>query len=194
MNWKIIFNPFSKFSEIQLLIFGVLITFLGSFIGSHFGVIFDGVFDVHVYEISIIKGILVNLINVFSVFILFLILGKIINSKTRIIDILNVSLISRLPIYLVGIFANNSKMNSITEDLMKGINEPEKLNLPTADLIFIMIFSSTMMIFLIYSIVLMVFGFKTATNIKKWQHYVFFAIAIVAAEIISKILISNIIL
>ena len=194
MNWKIIFNPFSKFSEIQLLIFGVLITFLGSFIGSHFGVIFDGVFDVHVYEISIIKGILVNLINVFSVFILFLILGKIINSKTRIIDILNVSLISRLPIYLVGIFANNSKMNSITEDLMKGINEPEKLNLPTTDLIFIMIFSSAMMIFLIYSIVLMVFGFKTATNIKKWQHYVFFAIAIVAAEIISKILISNIIL
>ncbi|UOE40633.1 hypothetical protein MTP09_12095 [Chryseobacterium suipulveris] len=191
MNWKLFFNPFEKFSEIQLLVFGIIITILGSFIGSSLGVIYDGVFDVHVYQTTFAKAILVNFINILSVFVPLLILGKIINSKTRIIDILNVSLISRFPIYIAGLLANNEKMNGITENILKEINTPEKLQIPTTDLIYLMVFSSLMMILLVYSIVLMFSGFRTATNVKKWQHFIFFAIAIIVAELISKVTIGS---
>ena len=191
MNWKLFFNPFEKFSEIQLLVFGIIITILGSFIGSSLGVIYDGVFDVHVYQTTFAQAILVNFINILSVFVPLLILGKIINSKTRIIDILNVSLISRFPIYIAGLLANNEKMNGITENILKEINTPEKLQIPTTDLVYLMVFSSLMMILLVYSIVLMFSGFRTATNVKKWQHFIFFAIAIIVAELISKVTIGG---
>ncbi len=59
------------------------------------------------------------------------------------------------------------------------------------ELISIMAVSSILMIFLIYAIVLLVNGFRTATNLKKWQYYIYFAIALIIAEVLSKVLINN---
>lgn len=191
MNWKLIFNPFSKFTEQQLLWVGILATFAGCTIGYYFQVVFDGALDVHsISEITFWEGMKILLIDIFSVVLLLFILGKIINSKTRIIDILNTVLISRIPLYILGIFANNSKMNEITETLIENIDHPEKMQLQTSDMMIMMIFSVFSLLFLAYHIVLLVFGFKTATNTKKWQHFVLFTLILLIAEMLSKFLLT----
>lgn len=189
MNWNIIFNPFEKFSEKQLLIFGIILSILGSFLGFYFGVIYDGYLDVHIYEVTLIESLLHNAINILSMFIGLYVLGKIFNSKTRIIDILNAVLIARFPLYILGIFANNQKLNSITDQLIEGINDPQKIQINTADLFFITAFSIFSLVLLVYVIVLLVNGFRTATHAKKWQHFLYFAIALILGEILSKYLI-----
>lgn len=191
MNWKIIFNPFAKFSEISLLIFGLVITLVGSWIGAYFGVIYDGVLDVHVSEISFLESLKFNFINVVSVFIFLFGLGKLVNPKSRLIDILNTVLISRIPIYIIGILINFFQLKNFSENVTKGNLDLENLPFDTADLVLLMIFTLISFAFLAYKITLLVFGFKTATNAKKWHHWLFFAIAILLAEILSKFLISS---
>ena len=188
MNWKIIFNPFEKFSEITLLIFGIIITLIGSWISYHFGVIFDGIFDAHISEITFGQSLLTNIFNIISVVIVLFILGKIINPKTRFVDIINIAMISRIPIYILGIFTNNEKMNSITDKLINGINNPKTIPISSEELALLLIFSVVGLMAIAYMIVLLVFGFRTATNVKKPQHWVFFAFALIVAEIISKFL------
>lgn len=134
MNWKIIFNPFEKVSEKILLTFGITLTILGSFTGFYFGVIYDGYLDVHVYAVTFLESLLHNTTNLLSMFICFFILGKILNSKTRIIDVLNTVLIARIPLYTLGIFANNEKINSITDQIIEGVNDPQKVQITTTEL------------------------------------------------------------
>lgn len=186
MNWKIIFNPFSKYSETQLLIAGIVITILGSLVGSHFDVSFDGVLDVHVNENTFLSSVTENLINIFSVIAVLFILGKIINSKTRFIDILNMTMLSRIPLYLLGTITNNSKINDITQKIIDSIDYPQKMNLLPEEMAILAVFTVVSFLMMAYFIVLLIFGFKTATNTKKWQHWIFFAVTIILAEIISK--------
>lgn len=191
MNWKIIINPFSKIPEIQLLVFGIILLILGSFIGYYFEVSYDGIFDVHISKPTFWESFLENSINVVSLLILLFVLGKLINSKTRIIDIVNISLVSRFPIYILGLFANNSKMNEISEKLIENIDHPEKLPIDTGEMIFLLMFSFVSLWLLAYFIILLVNGFRTATNIKKWQYWILFLTVLIIAEFISKFLINQ---
>lgn len=190
MNWKTIFNPFSKFTEIQLLIFGTVLTILGSFIGYYFGVTYDGVLDVHVYQNSFIDNVLENIINIFFLFAVLCPLGKFINPKTRIVDILNAVLISRVAIYIVALFTNNTRMEEINTRIIENIENPEKMNLQGSDMAILSAYAVVSLLMLAYFVTLLVFGFKTATNLKKWQHWLLFGIAIIFAEIISKSLVT----
>src|SRR5690606_25658720 len=114
------------------------------------------------------------------------ILGKIINSKTRFIDILNMTMLSRIPLYLLGTITNNSKINDITQKIIDSIDYPQKMNLLPEEMAILAVFTVVSFLMMAYFIVLLIFGFKTATNTKKWQHWIFFAVAIILAEIISK--------
>lgn len=189
MNWKLFFNPFSKFSEKALLISGILFLVVGSFIGYYFGVTYDGIFDVHISTVTLIESLTENVINVVILSLLLFIAGIIINSKTRIIDVLNVALISRFPIYLAGLFANNQRISEISEQLMDSVHQETPASVSSSDMMILMLFSAVLILLLAYQLMLMVFGFKTAVNARKWQHWLFFAFALIAAEVISKAII-----
>ena len=191
MNWKYLFNPFVKFSEISLLIVGLISIVIGSFIGNYFSVTFDGIIDAHSASRSFLSSLKENLINVILVFIVLSILGKIINSKTRLIDILNISMIYRIPLYLSGLLINNPILKSVSDQVAANIDTPQNIKFEALELVAILAISSVLILLVIYSIVLLVKGFKTATNLKKWQHYVFFALAFILAEVFSKIIINN---
>ncbi|ODS87698.1 MAG: hypothetical protein ABS44_10495 [Chryseobacterium sp. SCN 40-13] len=189
MNWKLFFNPFSKFSEKALLISGILFLVVGSFIGYYFGVTYDGIFDVHISTVTLIESLTENVINVVILSLLLFIAGIIINSKTRIIDVLNVALISRFPIYLAGLFANNQRISEISEQLIDNVHQETPASVSSSDMMILMLFSAVLILLLAYQLMLMVFGFKTAVNARKWQHWLLFAFALIAAEVISKAII-----
>lgn len=190
MIWKTFLNPFAKFSELTLLVAGLMIFAAGVLIASYCGVIFDGVFDVHVAALDTKQNFLILLVDVACIFVLLLALGKFINKKTRVIDILNTSLVSRLPIHILGLFTNNVAMDTINEKILKSIEQPEHLDFSFSEMAILIGFSILSMLFLAYFIILLVNGFRTATNAKKWQHFVLFAMFLIIAEIISKSIIS----
>ncbi len=191
MNWKYIFNPFLKLSEISLLIVGLISIVVGSFIGNYFSVTFDGIIDAHVAHTSFVTSLKENLINVILVFTVLSILGKLINSKTRLIDILNISMVYRIPLYLSGLLINNPILKSVGDKVAANIDSPQNIKFEALELVAILAISSVLILLVIYSIVLLVKGFKTAINLKKWQHYILVAIALIAAEVFSKIIINN---
>jgi hypothetical protein len=191
MNWQIILNPFIKFSEKQLLIVGISSTIAGSIIAFMIGVTFDGLLDVHLNpEITFLDSLLENCILITLITLLLFGFGKIINAKTRFIDILNSSLLFRIPFYFSALLTSIPFVKKIEEEVLKNINSLDKINLQTTDLIGILVVSILSIVLLIYAITLLFQGFKTATNAKKVVHYIVFGILILLGEVLSKILLS----
>ncbi len=193
MNWKTLFNPFEKYSEKTLLIFGIVATFSGSFLGYLMKARFDGIVDMHlVKNIKWNEPLVDNIINVLVLFVLFFAFGKMINSKTRAVDILNVSLICRIPIYLVSLTNLGGILEKSTQNMMDKIDFENLNNIPQfelSDMIIILVFSVVMILLLIYMIVLFWKGFRTATNSKGAKNIIIFIVLFIIAEILSKYLI-----
>lgn len=191
MIWKYIFNPFLKYSEKTLIIIGIISIMLGSLCGSYFRVSFDGIFDAHLSaSITFLDSLKENLINVFVVFILLSILAKILYKKSRIIDILSLSMIYRIPIYLMTLFISNPMLASVNDKIMKDIENPVNIDFSIWEMTVLAGVSIVTIVLLVYAIVLLTNGFKTATNLKKWQNYIWFAAALIIGEIVSKMLIN----
>lgn len=194
MNQKIVFNPFEKHSEITLLIFGLTLTILGSFIGYLMKARFDGIIDMYLVEnISLIEPFLDNLLNTLSLFVLFFILGKSINKKTRWVDILSASIIARIPFYILPLFNIGGFLEKITERLLESI-DLENLNSPPAisisDMLTMLLFAGIGIVCLCWFIALFWNGFRVATNTKGTKNIILFVIMLIVAEVISKFLIA----
>ena len=192
MNWQLVFNPFSKFNEKQLLLFGLIITGIGTLAGYYSNVSFNGVLDMHLINQTSLKRVLIeNSINISTISITLFILGKILNAKTRTIDILSTGLWYRLPIYLVSLMSVFFLPKNLAESVSKNAGSPEKIFDQPLEILSLATFALGSLVFIAYSIVLLTNGFKTATNTKKWQHFVAFGFAILIAEAISHIIISK---
>lgn len=190
----IIFNPFERYTENKLLIFGILITLIGSYLGYLFQGRFDGVIDLHfVPSTTLLDPLIDNLINIILLFILLFILGKYINSKTRVIDILTPVMIARLPFYLLTFSNYQNFISDVSEKLIASIDMqkmPTDLNIDTSDMIITILFAGLSILFLVWFIVLLFNGFKVATNSRGIKNNLLFAGAIIFAEIISKIILT----
>lgn len=196
MNWQTIFNPFSKFSERTLLIGGLLITILGTIIGYYCNASFNGVLNMQIstnaQQTTLSKTTVENIINILTISIVLFITGKILNAKTRIIDIINTALWYRLPLYICSIFGLILIPKKINKNFLKNIKKPEQIFENEANIILILVFGIIILLLLAYCITLLTNGFKTATNIKRGQHFVVFAFSILIAEILSVIILLKI--
>ncbi|ENA1815346.1 hypothetical protein ABF174_001980 [Flavobacterium psychrophilum] len=115
--------------------------------------------------------------------------GKYINKKTRLVDVLITVLISRIPLYFCTLFNINNKSYSIGNKILE-LAVSKKINtLNTNDIGFILFQSIILIIALIWFISLLYNGFKIATNSKETKHTLLFILAIIIAEITSKIII-----
>jgi len=95
---KIIINPFEKFTEVQLFILGLALTIGGSLLSYLLKCRVDGVLHIGAgINVTIAQSFIDSGIATFSLFIVFYVLGLVINKKTRLIDILNTVLIGRSP-------------------------------------------------------------------------------------------------
>jgi hypothetical protein len=192
MNWSILLNPFTKFSEKQLLGFGLGTLSLGSFLATVFGVTFDGAIDVHLQpDMTFLLSLKENAITILLLTILLFALGKIINAKTRLIDILNASLLFRIPFYLSAALVAIPAVKAIEESLLKNAQNMPGFNLKATDIVILLCLTGAIIVLLIYAIALLFNGFKTATNVKQTAHKVYFGIAILLAEIFCKIILSS---
>ena len=184
---KLLFNPFEKFDARALLFTGLLVTVLGSLLGYTYNARFDGVLDLHFSaDVKYVEPFSDNVFNIAFLFIALYIFGRIINKKIRPIDIFATAMIARLPLYLVC-FANVD--GKLFVEAAKALeNGPNALSANPADLMVVAVMGLLMIPFLIWYIALLYNGFKVAVNAKTAKHNLLFALALIIAEILSKIL------
>lgn len=191
MNWKTIFNPFERFDDKVLLGVGIVATALAILTGYWTGTYFSSIYRINSLDKVTVQAVAVpTLISfVFAIVVLF-ILGKILNSKTRFIDIVNTVLISQL---LLVLLQATDRLSFVKESQKKVIAHQTHPSdpLPVVDIAVTLSMASFAIIILIYSITLYYNGFKTATNIKKWQHIVLFAAVSLIMTLVCQILLSK---
>lgn len=186
MNWKTIFNPFGKFDDIHLLIVGTVF-----FTINFFGCFYSGMINDSIFHLSMLDDnqtiwdiVQVNSISYSLAIVILFVLAKFINRRARIIDIINTVLISQIPLIVTMPmmalpFYKEANTNITT-------NAGNVASLSVTDLAIVSIGACVTLPFLVYSFVLYYNGFKTATNIKKWQHIVAFVIVSFFITIVSQ--------
>jgi hypothetical protein len=181
------FNPFQRFSHNVLLGFGILITILGSLLAFAFNGRYDGILDLHfVNKVEMHQPFLDNLLNIVITTIFLFLLGKKLYKKTRIIDILNAVMISRIFIYLSCFFNIGNFISDIADKVLEHFPEiPMDINMFwLAGFAIVQVF--IMVIYIIY----MYMGFKLAINSKKSIHILYFLLTLLSSEVLLKILFS----
>jgi hypothetical protein len=183
---KILLNPFEKFSEKQLFVFGILFLLIGSFLGYQFNALFDSILHLSFPDnISFINHLLQNIILTLILSLFLYAFGIYFNSKTRYIDILNVSLIARIPFYLTTLANINDASSTISNKLLESLNDLKSTSISTQDYSFLIATSILSLVCIIWLAVLLWNGFKTATNAKTTKQIVLFILVILVANFIS---------
>lgn len=189
---KQLYNPFELYSERQLLIFGLVMTLIGSFLGYSFNGRFDGIIDFHLLEsVTFFEVVLDNFFNTVLLTTLLFITGKLINSKTRFVDVLNASLLARIPFYILPFFNFNNVMYDVSNRTYDIMVAGSFNAISTPDIILLMLFSFVAICTLIWFSLLLWNGFKVATNAKGIKNIILFIFTILAAEVVSKYIITT---
>lgn len=184
-----LFNPFEKYQERNLLFFGIINFVITSILAIKLNIRFDGIIDIHIIEkVLWYQPIVDQLINIFLLTTTLFILSKIYNNKTRIVDVLNSVLVARIP-FLISIFMiSNKTMNSISEKLLKNINNPEKIQLNNLDLTILLVISTMLILILVWFFILLWNGFKVATFAKGNKIAIGFITVFIVTFIISNLI------
>lgn len=188
MNWKNIFNPFERFDDKQLLIAGLLTVAAAIFTGYWTDSFFSSIYKINGLEKTSLQAVAIPTLASFTLAIVILfILGKILNNKTRFIDIVNTVLISQMSLVILQAFTGISYISRAQEHVISYQTDPAG-PFPVLDFIVMLSMASFVIMVLIYSITVYYNGFKTATNIKKWQHIVLFGVVSLIMTIVCQIL------
>lgn len=193
MNWKTIFNPFERFDEKLLLFVGIIAVILSIVAGYWTDTSFTSIYRISSIENASFKIIaLSTLLSFLYAIIVLFILGKILNRKTRIIDIVNTVLISQLFLILLQFAGKISSLKLAGKSVVNYETNPSG-TFPFLDFLIMISMTIISITTLIYSVTLFYNGFKTATNIKKWQHIVLFCAVSLISSLICQIIINKII-
>lgn len=183
---KTLLNPFEKFSEKQLLIFGLLFLFVGSYIGFLVNAYFDSILHISfIQNATYISSILQNTtITVLLSLVLFA-LGKYLNPKTRFIDLLNVSLIARIPFYLSALININNATSKLTDSIVNNLDNVQNIKFSTSEYLFLILTSVFGILCILLFAILLWKGFKTATNAKTTKEIILLIITLLITNFIS---------
>ena len=175
-------NVFERLSTQKLLSIGIVGAVIGSALAVFFMGRFDGVLDLHfVNKIEWYQPFVDNFFAILILSICLFFTAKLLNSKTRFIDILNSVLIGRFLIYPL-LFANvNGFISELSE---KAIADPMNIEIDS-DTILLIVFGlfSLALLFVFFCVVYA--GFRVATNYKKWQGLLYFCLTVIIAELLS---------
>ncbi|SFI53928.1 YIP1 family protein [Halpernia frigidisoli] len=165
MNWKYIFNPFVKFSEKQLFIVGLvgfIILVLFSFI---FKIPFMSLGKLGInFNLKLSQAFINASFSYLSAIAFFIIIAKIFNKNTRIIDIVNTITISQLPFIIIFLILNIPTLRQKNSLMLSSDLENKVLAVALLSTLSLIISACS-----IYSLILLFNGFKTSTNVKSWQ-------------------------
>lgn len=181
--WSLLINPFTRIAGWQAFAAGFVISVLSVWISSVNGTYFDGVIDFHYggenYSLLKLFGILA--IDIFSITAVMSLSGFIISKSFRLIDILGTMTFSRIPYLLLAVFSLFVKSPDLNEILHNPLSVFNNIGF-----VLVMILSLPV---LVWYIALMYNALKVSCDVKGMKLNVVFIVAVIVAEVLSKILI-----
>lgn len=187
MNWKTLFNPFEKYSDYKLLLFGILFFLLTPFVSYYTQNRMTSFmrFDRPEEVLTLKSSFLYCSVSIACIILILYLIAIVFNKRSRFIDITNTILVSNainIPVLLLTHLIDVNKAFS-----SEGINE--NFYQYIINLLFIILITAFVISLVIYSIVLFFNGFKTATNIKKLPQIILFVFIFFVSLMICQILI-----
>jgi len=177
----LLMNPFTRIAGWQAFGLGLIFILLMGFIGANSGIAFDGVFDMHMFEITVQQSFLYLAIDIVCLVLVMWITGHIVSKNFRFIDILGTMTLAKAPFLILAIMGYFTTAPNMTE-IMK---DPYVILQSTSFLIMIILSLPVM----IWSIVLMFNALKISCDLKGSTLTVAFIVGLFVSEIIAKILI-----
>ncbi len=169
---KKLLNPFAFFNDKILLVIGIVAHFVFTYVAKLSDSFFPDFLSIkkngtpYTYSDLLYQ----NTRNLLIAIGLLYILGKIINKRTRIIDIVNVVLISRIAYYIVFITDFIPIVNNNMEKVLKGVTTNNLAVLQeTSTMIVVLIVAFVAIFFICVMFYYLYIGFKTVTNLKTIQ-------------------------
>lgn len=180
MTWKTIFNPFLKFDDKTLLFAGFLSVTVVFMIAYYFGYQTDSLFHFRFIkpEDSVLKIILETLIIYALNIAVFFIFGRIINKRTRLIDIINPIFISQFTVIFLLFLSEIPLIKNAQKQILDSVKN-ESYEIEPVTLLIITVNSFISLAISAYGLAILYNGFKTATNLKNWRHIVIFVILLI---------------
>lgn len=189
MTWKTFINPFVKFDE-KTLFFAGIFSIATVFLISYFlGFQTDSLFHFRLINTDDSIGkIVLSTVIVYAVNILiFFLFGKLINKRTRLIDIANPIFISQFTVVFILLISNIPIIEEAQNQILATV-ESKSAQIEPLSLFVITIYSFFSLAISIYGVAILFNGFKTATNMKKWSHILIFAILLITLMITMQLL------
>lgn len=186
---SILFNPYERYDMNRLALIGIISFIIGTLLGYSFNGYYDGTLDLHFTDsISFGQAFFGNLLSTLSLIIVFWGIGKILNSKIRLIDVIAVSLIARIPLYLLTL-SNVYNINyEIGQALFLSITQPER-NIPLDAVILSAALGLIAILSLAWQLILLIQGFRKVTQSHGNKLIIGLIGTIFFAEVISKVVI-----
>jgi hypothetical protein len=194
----LLFNPFERFAGLQSVIIGLCILALTSFIASLGSVHFDGAIDLHIDsrlsaygKTTFVSSLAETIIDLFSVVLFMYITGLFLSkSSIRVVDVIGTQAMARFPFLIACISAlifPTAKMDQFIE--YKFLHQGQPVDLSITDYLAFGISSLIMLTMIVWMLVLMYRSYSVSCNVKGTKAVVSFIIALILAEIVSKVLV-----
>ncbi|MFK7756075.1 MAG: hypothetical protein AB8B53_04000 [Flavobacteriales bacterium] len=187
----LLFKPFDRFSETALITVGLIAAVIGSYLAHLFQVRFDGALDLHFSPdlVSLETAFIENGINIACLTLFSFIAGKLINKRVRLVDLLAVSLIARIPFYLVSLMNSSNALSAASNEVLEAVRAESLESISSSSMMLLGVLALVSILVLVWYIALLWRGFKVATNAKGSTHIIYFIGALLVAEVVSKLLI-----
>ncbi len=182
----LLFKPFERYNSAVLVGIGLVGIVLSALFAFWFHMRYDGVLDAHFVSSPSLKEVITDIvINVVTLFLFLFPVGLIVNRKTRYIDIFSTILISRVPLCIIPVM-------NLNHNLIPDV-DPNDLEAITAfalnNIVQLVLMSIVLITLLVWSVALLYNGYKTACHAKGSTPVLLFIVALLLAEIASKVLI-----
>lgn len=186
-----LFNPFVQIAGAKSAIIGLLFLVLSATLAAFFNTRFDGILDAHYTKHqSFYISYLDNLINIVVLTSIFYAFGAILSKgRTRFIDILGTTMLSRFPLFIIPLFNIQNRSGLIGEKIIQSITQPNSIQLSQFEWIYLVVSGLVSLLLTIWFIVLLFKAYKISTNLKGANLIVSFIVGIIISEILSKLII-----
>jgi hypothetical protein len=178
-------NPFHFWGGSKLMTAGVVVLLLHIPVGYFFGARFDGALDMHIsFDVSLLQVTTDVIVAWLTMALSFYGIAKIFNAPVRFIDLAGATAVARVPLLLSVIpgYLFVPEAETVAEIMA----------LEGSDLYMLVAGSVVMIGFVIWFFIVLFNAFKINLNLKGWKLATGFIIGVIVAEIVSLILIREV--
>lgn len=182
---QILINPFEDSRDQTLLGVGLIAYVLSSVQVYGFGYVPDGVFQAHLAtDLRWYSGFVNGAINILAPAVVLYGFGKIIYTKTRFFDVLNVVMIAQIVNYFIAFLLLNPLAKSILVQMTQAIEGGDIMlrTVAATDIAVLSVGGILAFLLLIYFFYLLVIGMKIAIHSKKAVHVILMILLVVAVD------------